>query len=1099
MEKAPRTRLIALRASLLILGLVGVWFFLSDPAMRAILTEPDRITRFEVYSGLAFVMATSLLLYLALRGQLVPLEVAADERQHAVESLATRELHLSVIRRSALDGYWLIDRTGLFLEVNDAYCAISGYERDELLRMRLADVDTVETEAEVAARLARIERMGADRFETRHRRKDGRVIDLEVGVGFAEMEGGRFVGFCRDITQRNQVERVMRHQELLLREAGEIAHLGAWEFDPVTLRGSWTAECARIHDLEPTQEASAQLGLSCFQGESRSRIEAVVREAIELGKPYDLELELTTPKGNRKWVRTICHPVVEGGRTVRVRGAIQDLTERKRTEDALRESEQKYRRLVDHASEAIYVVQDEIIQFANRACAQCSGASQDSLVGRSILDFVPLEDRPRVKEHHWRMISGENTSASSEFRLRTVHGKVVWFAVNSVRIAWKGRPATLSLATDITERKRSEEALRASEERLRLAAEAAQMGTWDRDLRTGRLYWSAHQQRLMGYEPGTFPGTPEAYLALLHPDTLALHAEQQRRARTGDGLFHAELKFRLRDGSERWGLVCGQTKFDAAGKPVRILGIQIDITERKRAEEQLHTLSRAVEQSPVSIVITDPTGAIEYVNPRFCELTGYTADEVRGKNPRVLKSGEMPPERYRDLWQTLTEGREWRGEFHNRKKNGELYWEFASISPILDEAGRTTHFLAVKEDITARKQAEAERQRLEAELREAHKMEAIGTLAGGIAHDFNNILGAILGNAQLAATEVESDHPAGKSLDEIVKASRRAKDLVNQILAFSRRQPLHRQVMSLQPVVEEGLQLLRAALPAKVELVASLTPGSPSVWADSSQIHQVVLNLGTNAWHALENGSGRIEIGLRGVTAGPDAEGELAELPPGDYACLSVTDTGRGMNVKTLSRIFDPFYTTKAPGQGTGLGLAVVDGIVRNHEGRIRVSSAPRQGTSVRIYLPAVAWVVDTPGQRLSGRAAPQGRGRRVLYMDDEEPLMEVTSRLLVRLGYDVAGFNRVDEALSAFRANPTQFDLAIADFNMPGQNGLQVAAELLACRPELPVVLCSGYVTQDLEAEGRRLGVRSWLSKPTPIEELSQTLEQLWPHPNYQ
>lgn len=1089
---ATRASTLALRDALLYAGVAAAWILLSDRALVAFANDSDTFSRLEIYKGWAFVVVTAAMLYVALRRQLQRFEDEANARRQTAERLAAREQHLNTILRTTLDGFWLVDRAGRFLEVNEAYCAMTGFSRDELLRMRIADLDCAETEDEVTAHIAQVMREGRDRFETRHRRKDGSVIEVEVGVAYVDLSGGRFVVYCRDLTGLKRTQRLMQHQELLLREAGEIAHLGGWEFDPVTFKGTWTTETARIHDVDPTAEVSAHLGLSCIQGESRKRIEAAIKAAIEHGQPYDLEVELVTPKGNRKWVRTICHPVVEGGRTVRVRGALQDITALKRTEAALRESEQQYRLLVDHASEAIYVVKDGLIQFANRKCAEWSGASQAELVGRSIFDFTPAEDRPRAMERHRALISGTGVPVNSEFRLCAPGGRLLWFAVSSVRITWKGGPATLNLATNITERKQTEEALRVSEERLRLAAEAAQIGTWDRDLKTGRLYWSDRQQQLMGYQPGTFPGTSEAFEELLHPDTLAVHAEQQARARTGDGGFQAELKYRLRDGRERWGLVCGKTKFDAAGKPVRIVGIQIDITERKQAEERLLQLSRAVEQSPVSIVITDTTGTIKYVNPKFSEVTGYAADEVRGKNPRLLKSGELSSEVYRDLWQTITQGKKWRGEFHNKRKNGDLFWEDASISPIVDGAGRITHFLAVKEDITARKLAEAERDRLEAQLRQAQKLEAIGTLAGGIAHDFNNILGAILGNAQLAVVDLGGGHPARESLDEIIKASRRAKDLVTQILAFSRNQPSHRAVTPLQPVIQEGLRLLRATLPVEVEIATSLAANTPPVLADTSQIHQVVVNLGTNAWHALEGRPGCIKVCLRGVTVSPGVVGELIDLAPGRYACLAVTDNGCGMDSQALERMFDPFYTTKAPGQGTGLGLAVVDGIVRKHEGRIRVTSTPGRGTTVRVYLPAAedAQKVEVPAKPA---AVPPGQGQRILFVDDEEPLVVVVIRLLARLGFEVAGFSRPAEALAAFRATPHLFDLAMTDFSMPGINGLQLAAELLALRPELPVVLCSGYITEALETEGRRIGVRRWLLKPTPIEELSKTLNQLW------
>ncbi|MBI3371765.1 MAG: PAS-domain containing protein [Betaproteobacteria bacterium] len=383
-----------------------------------------------------------------------------------------------------------------------------------------------------------------------------------------------------------------------------------------------------------------------------------------------------------------------------------------------------------------------------------------------------------------------------------------------------------------------------------------------------------------------------------------------------------------------------------------------------------------------------------------------------------------------------------------------------------------------------------EQERTQAQLRQSQKMEAIGTLAGGIAHDFNNILGAILGNAELARQDIDAGHPAQESLEEIRKASGRARELVQQILAFSRSETPQRRVIALNEVLEEVARLMRKTLPAGVGISTVLATGAPQVLADPTQIQQVLMNLCTNAWHALEHGSGRVEIRLDRLEV--NADSASGEVPPGTYARVAVADTGCGMDAATVERVFEPFFTTKAQGQGTGLGLSVAHGIVKSHDGYIGVRSEPGKGTTFTLCFPMAegghgdASAVGDPVE------SPRGRGERILFLDDEEALVFLAQRMLVRLGYRVSGFSRWEEALEAFRADPDAFDLVISDYNMPGRSGLEIAREMLALRPTMPLVLASGFITDELTANARAIGVAEVLYKPNTVEELADSIHRL-------
>jgi signal transduction histidine kinase len=395
-------------------------------------------------------------------------------------------------------------------------------------------------------------------------------------------------------------------------------------------------------------------------------------------------------------------------------------------------------------------------------------------------------------------------------------------------------------------------------------------------------------------------------------------------------------------------------------------------------------------------------------------------------------------------------------------------------------------------DITDRIEAEQERAKLEEQLANAQKIEAIGTLAAGVAHDFNNIIGTIAGNAVLARQDVGPGHKSLESLSEIQKASQRARHLVQQILTFSRRQPLQLVNQPLRPLVEEAMRLLRATLPAGVDIVASYAGTSARVLADSTQIQQMLLNLCTNSWHALHERSGRIEVGLDELELDATAARELPDLLPGPHLCLWVRDNGRGMDAATQKRIFEPFFTTKPVGQGTGLGLAAVHGIVKTHKAAIKMQSALGRGTTFWIYFPVVAAPVGEVHTEPVAPDSLRGDGQHVLYVDDDESLVFLAMRMLNRLGYRTSGFLDARQALDAVRADPGSFDIAVTDFNMPGLSGMDVALELARIRPDLPVVITSGYVTDALREDARRAGVRALVDKPSTVDELCQVIQQI-------
>jgi signal transduction histidine kinase/ActR/RegA family two-component response regulator len=427
----------------------------------------------------------------------------------------------------------------------------------------------------------------------------------------------------------------------------------------------------------------------------------------------------------------------------------------------------------------------------------------------------------------------------------------------------------------------------------------------------------------------------------------------------------------------------------------------------------------------------------------------------------------------------------------NRRKDGarfHCHWHFTVIR---NQPEANTSVIAFASDVTARLRGEEERRLLETNLRHAQKMQSLGTLAGGIAHDFNNILLAISGNTRLAMQDLAPDHPAQVSLAEVEKASARASTVVNQILTFGHREELPQHPVNLRTIVEESLHLLQATFATRITIRSNIVAPAPIVLADPAQIHQVLVNLATNAAHAMSESGGSLTVGLHEIEVSEALSHKVADLKAGTYHCITVSDTGTGMSDEVRERIFEPFFTTKQRGQGTGLGLSVVHGIIRSHGGAIEVQSAHGVGTTFRVYLPAMQGHVPAAA---SAASVPRerGQGQRILYLDDEEPLVYLITRVLQRLGYEVAGFIDSRVALETFKLNPESFDAVVTDLSMPGMPGTEFARQVLQIRPELPVVMTSGYVRTEDRDQALQIGVRELLLKPNTVEGLGEVLHRL-------
>ena len=511
--------------------------------------------------------------------------------------------------------------------------------------------------------------------------------------------------------------------------------------------------------------------------------------------------------------------------------------------------------------------------------------------------------------------------------------------------------------------------------------------------------------------------------------------------------------------------------------------LEDEVQVRRQTEVQLLRFKTAIENTAEAIILTDPQGAIEYVNPAFEATTGYKKEDVWGQNPNILKSGLHGREFYQQLWETILAGKNWQGHLTNKTKTGKVIEFEATVSPIPDEIGKLSGFVSVMRDVT-RQMA------MEKQLVQSQKMEAIGTLAGGIAHDFNNILSAIIGYTQIAMFDCEAEGKVGQNLNSVLAACERAKHLVQQILTFSRKTERTRVMMDLVPVIKESQKFLRASIPATIEIRLDLDPSPCFVQADSIQIQQIILNLCTNAVYAMRDEGGVLAIRLRKIELDEISIKKFGNLKPGRYLLLSISDSGCGMDKETISRIFEPFYTTKERGEGTGLGLSVAHGIVQSHEGFIDVYSERGKGTTFKVYLPEAFGEVETIETTVHNSLP--GGSEHILFVDDEKALVEIGRELLETLGYRVTTALSGKEALDLFTSAPNSFDLIITDQTMPRMTGTELAREVLKIRPKIPVLVCTGFSAFDAEDKARAAGITRLMTKPLEFKELAQTTRTL-------
>ncbi len=1000
------------------------------------------------------------------------------DRVRAEERIRQSERRMRRFVDHVPEALFIHDASGAIFDVNKRACSSLGYSREELLGMNILDIERDYSAADGRDMFRRILKSGNPlTFQGTNRCKDGRTFPVEAKVNVLE-QGDKplFVTVVRDISVRVHQQRRLQDKRDLLRviidsipdiiciKDGQGRWLLANSFiqqlfglEKVAYRGKTDVELAAHTPLY--REAFSHCRESdalAWQRKVPSRSNEIIPVNAGTFRVFDVyKIPLFHEDGRRKAL------VIIG----------RDITEQKRIEE-------KYRALFEQSPLAYLSssLSGEIREI-NQAVTEIFGYHAKEIVGRNLTEFMTVESRELFSRHFPRFLRGEPFSGN-DYEIFRVDGTRALVQVTATIIHDNsGEPvAVQSVIVDVTKQRRIEEQIRESEARYRQLFERAPVGIVHFD--TNLCVTDCNDN----------------YLKIMQADRERIIGLDIRKMRDKRVLPVLEATLQGKEGCWQGGYrstisnvtihISARTAplYDGQGNIQGGMALVEDISRRKQAQEEKYRLMSAIDQASETIVITDIGGRIEYVNPAFEKMTGYSAAEALGKNPRILKSGRHDRAFYKEMWQTLCTGRVWKGHLINKRKDGTLFEEDASISPVRNQDGEIINYVAVKRDVT-------EEVTLKKQLNQAMKMEAIGTLAGGIAHDFNNILSAVLGYAEMVELQLAEDDPARKDVGQIIAAGQRATGLIQQILTFSRQEEEELRPVKIQFVLKEALKLLRSSLPTSIDLQQDIDPDCGPVLADPVRIHQVLMNLCTNAKQAMAGEQGRLIVRLSVLAANSAIGSSL--LKEGRWLDLEVSDTGVGMEPQVRERIFDPFFTTKKKGQGTGLGLSVVHGIIKSHGGETTVDSAPGRGTTFHVYLPVVDSEENHEEEAVQQIILPRG-DEHILLVDDEPLLVEIMERSLSLLGYRVVGFTDSRQALKWFYRHGDRVDLIVTDMTMPHLTGADLAREILTANPQLPIILCTGY-SEVMDADrARALGIRKFLVKPVENSTLAQSVRDV-------
>lgn len=1032
-----------------------------------------------------------------------------EEANRHLHSAARINSQLSLVASHTTSGVIIADAQGRIEWVNKAWEHMSGYKLGEVMGRRPGEfLRGPETNAATSRRFSEAIRQGQSCYEEiLNYARDGRpywqILDIEP----VRNDAGVIVNFISvqtDITQYRESQQQLQGLTERLQLALHFSGFGVWEVDVQTGRMTWDSRMHEIYGLAQAQfDGTRECWRRCVHPDDLPQAEQKIADLISRSATsYGTEFRIIRASdGEQRYLEAQGYlQRDEGGRPLRVVGLNRDITAERLQREQLHGHAERLQLALRASGSGVWDLDlvNAKIHWDARLC-EIYGLKPEQLKG-DYADWTALihpDDREKA-EATIRGLRGQGDEFQNDYRIIRPDGMVRNIQAHGyLRRDKAGRLLrAVGMDRDVTAEREMQDALRLAEERWQLALTGTNDGVWDWDLASGHIFFDLRYAEILGYAQDELPQDDRAWMLLVHPDDLSGAMAAREAHLTGQAsLYSAEHRTLTKSGAWKWVLGRGKVVArDVANNPLRMVGTLSDITVRKELEQTL----RRNQELADHVGRLAKIGGWEYDlrdNTLYWSASVRSIHEVPGDySPSVTSAmefyaPEMRPALQSAFHRCLTEGEPYDLELPLITATGRRIW-VRTLGRAEEEGNRRVRLYGAFQDITARHEAEESRRQLETQLFQAQKMETLGTLAGGIAHDFNNLLTGIMGYHDLASDVLPEDHHVRGYLGEARQASLRARELVEQILTFSRQQESpERMPVDLGLLVGEARRFLRATLPSTIQIHSEVEPDCPRVLADSTQLHQVLLNLGTNGAQAMSEHGGTLKFKLAKIELDSSRTGTLGGISPGPYVCLSVSDNGHGIDAGTLKRIFDPFFTTKKPGEGTGLGLSVVHGIVRSHQGGIEVESNLGVGTTFRIYLPEA--VSEAPVERRPDSAIRPGQGDTIFLVDDEDLVVKFAGIALERMGYKVVTFDSALPCLEAIRADPSVCEVLITDQTMPGLTGTDLIEAVHKINPGLRAVLMSGYFTKISSQTLDRLSHVDLLNKPFSSDELALAVQR--------
>ena len=1020
---------------------------------------------------------------------------------------------------------FVFDLEGRIVCVNKAACKARGYSREEMLGLSWADLEAPEYRDAVEVHRQKLLAGGEAIFESAHVRKDHTAFPVETHSRTIENKGEKSIlSIVLDISERKHLEEILRETEEKYRNIFNNVQVGVFRW---RLSDSRILECndrlAQMFGFDERQELLHEfIARNHFvEPDTQERM----LESVDDGQLQNFETRFFRRDGSILWL--LCSARVYPDRDY-MEGVATDITELRQTKDTLEQTEEEHRTLVEQllGRTLLFAVeqqqlnkeihrekdlsekilehcengvagfdQDFQVNLWNAPMERMTGVTKNQALGKSLFKVIPLVQTINEKKPILGAGGHRGFLDSSQPVRLAPGGPAGFYAGHVAPLLNEDGEARggVMVIQDVTPSKRMEDAGKEQRGLLDGVIASAEEGiaVLDRNLTFVRVNptmekWFAHDRPLL----------KKTCFAVIHGSLDPCeNCPALRTLISGEPAHEMVQKWGPREGLPgQVELFSYPLKDPDTGETVGVIMRILDVTAKMQADDVLkenrNRLKQVVDHLPVVLGRLYPDGTADFMENKIEELTGYSSKDFShgGKSWSEIVVEEDQEQVRKAFLHALGTDHRYVRQYRVKNKEGRVIWLQESGEITCDSQGRAQSTDVVLLNITERKQAEEMRPQFEAQLRQAQRMDAIVSLAGGIAHDFSNILGVMLGYTEMALLSLKEDDGLKRRLQQVLKAGKRGKELVAQILSFSRPNPQERRPVRMNAIVKEALNMLRATLPTTIELKMRLEDDQDTILGDPTQMHQVIINLCANAAHAMQDKGGVLDISVRPVTLDAKAAAQFHGLSPGPHIQVSVKDTGHGMDRDLMEKIFDPFFTTKKMAEGTGMGLAIVHGIIKAHAGAITVQSRAGKGSEFQIYLPRVE-ASELPG----GTEAPavENGQESLLFVDDEEWLVDMWKEILESLGYRMTVTTKPLEALKMFKERPHDFDLVITDQSMPQMTGLELAQELMELRPELPIILVTGFSQVVTPEKAKAAGVREYIMKPLSISELTNAISR--------